>query len=237
VSTFGELFEQAEQEIRAHIESATAEFTNYFVVQGAVLLASIRLWVELCEKTETDERAMVESSDKSSLEKVVEDLAETADPEGVMASQLLKAIVNRPQSFVADARHCASRAFAGEKGERRSTDPYDRPMPVLWSCPDPNCPPSAIAPVDVTESDEEAGAESERFTTDEVAALLNVPLGTIHKWHQEGTGPPGYQTHKESRYRRSDVVRWLAEQGVMLAVCQSECGGTYALNAFTTAKD
>jgi hypothetical protein len=43
--------------------------------------------------------------------------------------------------------------------------------------------------------------------------------------------------HKESHYRRSDVVRWLAEQGVMLAVCQSECGGTYALNAFTTAED
>ena len=93
------------------------------------------------------------------------------------------------------------------------------------------------APVEVTESGEEAGAERERFTADEVAALLNVPLGTIHKWHQEGTGPPGYQTHKESHYRRSDVVRWLAEQGVMLAVCQSECGVTYALNAFTTAKD
>jgi hypothetical protein len=237
VSTFGELFEQAEQEIRAHIESATAEFTNYFVVQGAVLLASIRLWVEFCEKTKTDERAMVESPDKSSLEKVVEDLAETGDPEGVMASQLLKAIVNRPESFVAEVRHWASRAFADEKGERRSTDPYDRPMPVLWSCPDPNCPPTAIAPVDVPESGEEAGAESERFTTDEVAALLNVPLSTIHKWHQEGTGPPGYQTHKESHYRRSDVVRWLAEQGVMLAVCQSECGGSYALNAFTTAKN
>ena len=237
MSTFGELFEQAEQEIRAHIEPATPEFTDYFVVQGAVLLASIRLWVELCEKTEADERAMVESPDKGSLEKVVDDLAETVDPEGVMASQLLNAIVNRPRPFLAEARHCASTAFADEKGERRSTYPYDRPMPVLWSCPDPNCPPSAIAPVDVPESGEEAGAESERFTTDEVAALLNVPLDTIHQWHQEGTGPPGYQTHKESHYRRSDVVRWLAEQGVMLAVCQSECGGTYALNAFTTAKD
>jgi hypothetical protein len=29
----------------------------------------------------------------------------------------------------------------------------------------------------------------------------------------------------------------LAEQGVMLAVCQSECGGTYALSAFGTAED
>jgi hypothetical protein len=56
------------------------------------------------------------------------------------------------------------------------------------------------------------------------------------EWHREGTGPPGYQTHKESHYRRSDVVRWLAEQGVMLAVCQSECGRTYAINAFTTVE-
>jgi hypothetical protein len=51
-------------------------------------------------------------------------------------------------------------------------------MPVLWSCPNPDCPPTEIAPVDEPESGEEAGAESERFTTDEVAALLNVPLDT-----------------------------------------------------------
>jgi hypothetical protein len=108
--------------------------------------------------------------------------------------------------------------------------------PLLWSCPNPDCPPTALAPVDVPESGESAGAEAERFTTDEVAALLNVPLDTIHQWHEEGTGPPGYQTHKESHYRRSDVVRWLAEQGVMLAVCQSDCGRTYALNAFTTVE-
>jgi hypothetical protein len=96
----------------------------------------------------------------------------------------------------------------------------------------------AIAPVAVPESGESAGTEAERtFTTDEVAMLLNVPLDTIDHWHQEGTGPPGYQTHKESHYRRGDVVRWLAEQGVMLAVCQSECGRTYALDAFTTVED
>jgi excisionase family DNA binding protein len=111
-------------------------------------------------------------------------------------------------------------------------------MPVLWSCPDPNCPPIAIVPVDVPEYDEAAGAESEPpFTTDEVAALLNVPLDTIYEWHKEGTGPPGYQTHKESHYRKSDVLRWLAEQGVLLARCRSDCGGIYRLNAFTTVED
>jgi hypothetical protein len=103
-------------------------------------------------------------------------------------------------------------------------------------CPNPDCPPIAIAPVDVPESS--AGAEAERtFTTDEVAALLNVPLDTIHQWHQEGPGPPGYQTQKESHYRRSDVVRWLTEQGATLAVCQSECGRTYTLDAFTPVED
>ena len=108
-------------------------------------------------------------------------------------------------------------------------------MATLWSCPKSDCPPTEIAPVDVRESDEAAGAGSERpFTTDEVAALLNVPLDTIYEWHKEGTGPPGYQMHKESHYRRSDVVRWLTEQGVTLAVCQSECGRTYTRSAFET---
>ena len=106
-------------------------------------------------------------------------------------------------------------------------------MATLWSCPKSDCPPTEIAPVDVPESGEAAGAESERpFTADEVAALLNVPLDTIYEWHKEGTGPPGYQTHRESQYRRSDVVRWLAEQGFTLAVCQSECGRTYTRTAF-----
>jgi excisionase family DNA binding protein len=108
-------------------------------------------------------------------------------------------------------------------------------MATLWSCPNAECPPTEIAPVDVPESGEAADAESERrFTTDEVAALLNVPPDTIYEWHKEGTGPPGYQTHKESHYRRRDVVRWLAEQGVTLAVCQSECGRTYTRSAFKT---
>jgi hypothetical protein len=58
------------------------------------------------------------------------------------------------------------------------------------------------------------------------------PLDTIYEWRQEGTGPPGYQMHKESHYQRSDVVWWLTEQGVTLAVCQSQCGGTYGRSAF-----
>jgi excisionase family DNA binding protein len=135
-------------------------------------------------------------------------------------------------------------ALGGGKSRRRRLgigrdDRYveDGAMATLWSCPKSDCPPTEIAPVDVPESGESAGAETERpFTTDEVAALLNVPLDTIYEWHKEGTGPPGYQMHKESHYRRSDVVRWLAEQGALLATCQSDCGGIYRLSAFTTVE-
>jgi hypothetical protein len=45
---------------------------------------------------------MIEARDKSSLEKDVEDLAEADDPEGVMAIQLLTAVVNRPEFFMAE---------------------------------------------------------------------------------------------------------------------------------------
>ena len=46
--------------------------------------------------------------------------------------------------------------------------------------PNSDCAPIAIAPADVPESGESAGAEAERnFTTDAVAMLLNVPPDTI----------------------------------------------------------
>jgi hypothetical protein len=53
------------------------------------------------------------------------------------------------------------------------TDPYDRPMPGA-GCPNPDCPPTEKAPIDVPESDDEAGAEPDRFTADEVAALFTM---------------------------------------------------------------
>jgi hypothetical protein len=32
------------------------------------------------------------------------------------------------------------------------------------------------------------------------------------------------------------VIRRLAEEGVLLATCQRDCGGIYRLSAFTTAE-
>ena len=83
-------------------------------------------------------------------------------------------------------------------------------MPVLWSCPDPNCPPTATAPEDVPEAGEQAGADAEaRFTTDEVARLLNVPLDTIHQWHlgrRRASGLSDTQGEPLPKERRGPVV-------------------------------
>ena len=105
-------------------------------------------------------------------------------------------------------------------------------MATLWYGPKSGCPPTEIAPLDVPASGEAAGRESEPPFTTEVAALLNVPLNIIYKWHKEGTGPPGYQTHKESQYRRSDVVRWLASKGSHWRFARANAVGTYTRTAF-----
>jgi hypothetical protein len=121
VSIFIELYEQAEQDIRANLRSAVSEDTNYYVKQGALLLAAVRLWAQLYEKTDADVQAKIESPDRISLEKVVGDLTEGGDPEALMAGQLLQAIANRPQPFVLEVARCASRAFVHWKSDGRSS--------------------------------------------------------------------------------------------------------------------
>jgi hypothetical protein len=121
VSIFIELYEQAEQDIRANLRSAVSEDTNYYVKQGALLLAAVRLWAQLYEKTDADVQAKIESPDRISLEKVVGDLTESGDSEALMAGQLLQAIANRPQPFVLEVARCASRAFVHWKSDGRSS--------------------------------------------------------------------------------------------------------------------
>ena len=79
MSIFIELYEQAEQDIRANLRSAVSEDTNYYVKQGALLLAAVRLWAQLYEKTDADVQAKIEHADRSSLEKVAGDLTESGE--------------------------------------------------------------------------------------------------------------------------------------------------------------
>ena len=100
VSTFIELREQAEQEIRAHIRSmpsdSTHQFvvdsTNYFVEHGAVLLAALRLWGEPRQKTDGDLRALIDLANAATLENIAEELARRHSPDELHASVQLEGI-------------------------------------------------------------------------------------------------------------------------------------------------
>jgi hypothetical protein len=104
VSTFGELKDQAEQEIRAHIGSASPDFahhfvmdsTNYFVDHGAGLLAALRVWGKSRRKTDADIRALIDLADAVTLENVAEVLAHSHDPDDLHASVQLEAIAFAP---------------------------------------------------------------------------------------------------------------------------------------------
>jgi hypothetical protein len=104
VSTFSELKDQAEQEIRAHIGSASPDFahhfvmdsTNYFVDHGAGLLAALRVWGKSRRKTDADIRALVDLADAVTLENLAEVLAHSHDPDDLHASVQLEAVAFAP---------------------------------------------------------------------------------------------------------------------------------------------
>ena len=100
MSTFIELRERAEQDIRAHIQSVSPDSThhfvvdssNYFIEHGAVLLAALRLWAEPRQKTDADLRAMLDSANAATLESIAEDLAKSHSPDELHASVQLEGI-------------------------------------------------------------------------------------------------------------------------------------------------
>jgi hypothetical protein len=104
VSTFSELKEQAEQEIRAHTRSKSSDSThhfvvdstNYFVDHGAGLLAALRVWAQPRRKTDADIRALIDLADAVTLENLAEVLAHSHDSDDLHASVQLEAIAFAP---------------------------------------------------------------------------------------------------------------------------------------------
>lgn len=47
------------------------------------------------------------------------------------------------------------------------------------------------------------------LTMQDLAAELQVPIGTIYQWRHRGEGPPGLRVGRGVRFRRADVDRWL----------------------------
>lgn len=54
------------------------------------------------------------------------------------------------------------------------------------------------------------------ITVPEVAAILGVPVSTMHQWAARGDGPPSFKIGKHRRFSAEVVARWLddAQRGV-----------------------
>lgn len=56
------------------------------------------------------------------------------------------------------------------------------------------------------------GAMPEKLmTNEELAELLDMPLGTVRRWPSEGTGPKSIRIGRRVRWRPEDVRAWLDE--------------------------
>jgi hypothetical protein len=110
VSTFIELKEHAEQEIRAHLQSSAPDSdhhfvldsTNYFVEHGAVLLAALRLWAEPRRETDADLRALINSASSRTLVIIARELAESHSPDDLHASVQLEGIAYESRRQLSD---------------------------------------------------------------------------------------------------------------------------------------
>ena len=119
MSTFSELKEQAEQDIRVHIRRPSpdsahhfvADSTNYFVEHGAVLLAALRLWAEPRHETDADLRALIDSANARTLEIIAQDLAESDSPDQLHASVQLEGIAYEPRRQLNDTLDFARRGL------------------------------------------------------------------------------------------------------------------------------
>jgi excisionase family DNA binding protein len=66
----------------------------------------------------------------------------------------------------------------------------------------------------------ERAVTSERLLTiSEVAAFLQVPVGTLYQWRHRGVGPAGLRVGRHVRYRMRDVEAWL--EAVNRPVCSA----------------
>ena len=111
MSTFAELREQAEQDIRAHLQSTSPDSTHHFVMDstnylvdhGATLLGALRLWAEHRQMTDAYLRALLDLANAMTLQNIVNEMAESHDPEELLASVKLKGIAYGPLRQLNDA--------------------------------------------------------------------------------------------------------------------------------------
>jgi len=52
----------------------------------------------------------------------------------------------------------------------------------------------------------------ELMTTKQVESEFGIPEGTLRYFRSTGVGPPSFRLAGRVRYRRADVLAWVAEQ-------------------------
>jgi len=50
------------------------------------------------------------------------------------------------------------------------------------------------------------------MTTPEVSTEFKIPVGTLRYYRSAGSGPASFRLAGRVRYRRADVVAWVAQQ-------------------------
>ncbi len=55
-------------------------------------------------------------------------------------------------------------------------------------------------------------SEVDLMTTGDVSSELGIPVGTLRYYRSNGTGPVSFRLAGRVRYRRADVLAWIAEQ-------------------------
>jgi DNA-binding transcriptional MerR regulator len=66
--------------------------------------------------------------------------------------------------------------------------------------------------LEVTELDQTAMDVSEVMTTPEVSTEFKIPVGTLRYYRSAGSGPASFRLAGRVRYRRADVLAWVAQQ-------------------------
>lgn len=50
-------------------------------------------------------------------------------------------------------------------------------------------------------------------TPEELSEEIRIAVPTLYVWRHRGQGPKSFKVGQLVRYRRSEITRWLAEQG------------------------
>lgn len=54
--------------------------------------------------------------------------------------------------------------------------------------------------------------ESDLMTTNDVEAEFGIPAGTLRYYRSNGVGPASFRLAGRVRYRRADLLAWIAQQ-------------------------